>query len=1044
MSSQREQVLREFLENYDTAMLWLARASFAAPAAAYRNFLAIARHGLSLGAQANLHDLLGRYLPACADPDRAVNNLERLLGSVEDPSSFVDKWLCQPDSLAVLLQLFATSQYFSELIIADSNHIEFLWERGHTHLDPKLLRGRILEELADDTANEAVILEAIRRYRHRELLRIGYRDIVLGEPLEEITASISDLADCLVDVALTIAYRRRAARTGDPRTADGKLSRLVILAMGKLGGRELNYSSDIDLIVVYDQDGQTDGRRAMGNAEFFADVVRDVIKLLSVATASGQAYRVDLRLRPHGAQGPLCLSLENTLAYYDRHGRTWERQALVKVRPIAGSMRLGEEFLRGIEPFVFRGYLTHFEINEIKAIKRKIESKSCSTGIDAVDLKTGHGGIRDIEFVTQFLQLVNGGAQPRVRDRNTLRALQKLARYGCINQDERTAMETAYRFLRKAEHRLQFMFDLQTHRLPDDPQELDRLAQRFGYLAGDAVAPREQFLADLHAITERNRAILNHLMHDLFPHEESGADGEPETDLILDTHAGRETITEVLAKYRFADIDTAYRNLTLLAREEVPFLSSARCRHFLASIGSELLRAVAEAPDPDMALTNLEKVTASLGAKGALWESFNRNPSMLRLYVNLCSWSQFLSEILINNPGMIDELLDTLAQARTPSRPELTDELDRLVKGAREIDPILHGFKNTRLLQIGVNDILSKCQIRETTQQLSELAEAVVRVVADRHWEYLVAEHGQPTIAGDRHRPCQYVLLGLGSFGGCELTYHSDLDLVLVYDGDGTTVVDGTRPQRGSTSNHDLYTELAQRIMRTIGQLGPLGRLYSLDFRLRPAGRSGSLALPLDRFQQYYQGAMAALWERQALTRARVVAGDVEAGERVTAAIQEVLCEPVWQSEWGEEIAQMRARLEQSRGVTDLKRGQGGLADVVFAVQMLQLKHAADHPQILEPNIWTALERIRDAQLCSQQTHATFTDGYTFLRTLESRMRIVHNVSRSNLPDDADELKKLAQRLGYDGNDADQKLQSELNRWRTDIRQEFLACVESA
>ena len=572
MASQREQALREFLENYDAAMLWLGRASFAAPAAAYRNFLAIARHGLPLSAQANLHDLLGRYLPACADPDRAVNNLERLLGNVEDPSLFVDNWLCQPDSLAVLLQLFATSQYFSELIISNPKHVEFLWERGHAHLDPKLLRGRILEELGGDGHEEAIVLESIRRHRHREVLRIGYRDIVLGEPLEEITESISDLADCLVDVALSLAYRRRTAKCGDPRTADGKLCRVVILAMGKLGGRELNYSSDIDLIVVYDQDGQTDGQRVMSNAEFFADVVRDVIRLLSAATGSGHAYRVDLRLRPHGAQGPLCLSLEQTLSYYDRHGRTWERQALVKVRPIAGSLRLGDEFLRGIEPFVYRGYLTHVEINEIKSIKRKIETKSRSTGIDAVDLKTGHGGIRDIEFVTQFLQLVNGGAQPRVRERNTLKALQKLARYGCINQDERTAMETAYRFLRKAEHRLQFMFDLQTHRLPDDPQELDRLAQRFGYLAGDAVAPREQFLADLHAITERNRAILNHLMHDLFPHEESGVDDEPETDLILDTDPDPETIRDVLGKYLFADVDTAYRNLTLLGREEVPFL----------------------------------------------------------------------------------------------------------------------------------------------------------------------------------------------------------------------------------------------------------------------------------------------------------------------------------------------------------------------------------------------------------------------------------------------------------------------------------------
>ena len=1037
--------IREFLDSPETARSWLVRIGFVDPAAAHRNFVALADCGIPLDLLEDLREQLGQYLRGSADADMAFNNFERMLANVRSPLSMVTFLLRKPPSLAVLLQLFSTSQYFGELIIANPEYFDFLWERGHAAFDPKLLRDELVNEVASVGYDEDQAMALLRRRRQLELLRIGFRDIVLGEPLDPITRSISDLADCLVDVAMTVAYRRARDKHGEPRSPKGKLSRLTVIGMGKLGGRELNYSSDIDLILIYDDDGQTDGKRSLSNTEFFALVVRGLVKYLSANTATGQAYRVDLRLRPHGNRAALCLSLEQTVAYYENHGRTWERQALVKARAIAGSMRLGNEFLRRIESFVYRRYLGFVEINEIKVIKRRIQSKTREAGGDETNLKTGRGGIRDIEFVTQFLQLVNGGRIPEVRERNTLLALQKLAVAGCLHSEEHSALETAYRFLRKAEHRLQFMFDLQTHTIPSSPEGLDKLARRLGFLSDDAIRLGEQFLADLRALCERNRGILDHLLLGLFLDDRETGEGEPETDLIMDGRPDPETIEAVLGRYPFKDVQKAYANLQLLAREEVPFLSSVRCRHFLAGIAPSLLRTVAEAPDPDLALVNLEKVTASLGGKSVLWESFSINQKLLRLYVNLCSWSQFLSEILINNPGMIDELLDALVMNRPPTLDALRTELGSLLRGAREVDPILHSFKNTHLLQIGVHDILGKHALRRTMHELSNLAEVLIGWIADHHWDELARKHGPPMLEADPERTADYALVGLGKFGGGELGYHSDLDLVIVYEGDGMTTPTARRPGVKPTSNFHFYTKLAQRLARTAGQIGPLGRLYEIDLRLRPTGRSGSLVAPLEKYEAYYRTeGGAAFWERMALTRARVVHGPESFRTRIAGALRRALCREPWDRRIADEVIAMREKLVTSRSGNDLKRGVGGIVDVEFAVQTVQLRYGVQYPEILRSNVWEATEAIGRVGLWDPVRIKTLTDGYTFLRTVESRLRIVHNVSRDDLPEDPADLAALAYRTGYEGPDAVGKFRQDIESTTGAIRQAFLKCIREA
>ena len=872
---------------------------------------------------------LGRVLPRCPDPDMALNNFERFLGAAGGAQQLPVLLEGRARVLETLLQLLSTSQFFSDLLYANPDYLDML--RIPLRNSPS--RAEMLSQLqgeVDAAFEDSAVLRAFRRFRQKQILRIGTNDIIRDRPLEEITRDISRVADTALEVALTTARRHISSRFGEPFAGPVQPARCVILAFGKLGGKELNYSSDIDLMFLYDHEGSTRGKRitSISNDDFFARVTSDVIRLLSAHSDRGQAYRVDLRLRPEGQRGPLARSLASTLSYYDTLGRTWERQALIKIRPVAGDIRLGEEFIKAIEPFVYRKYLSFAEINEIKALKRRIEQKTHKAGEHETDVKTGHGGIRDVEFTIQFLQLLNGGDLPAVRQSNTLKALQALERVGCLTDQEYRVLDDAYRFLRKTEHRLQLLFDLQTHRLPDRKEEIYKLALRMGY--AEEADPLETFVQLYRAKTRANRQILDHLLHQTF--ESEAGQAEPESDLVLDPNPDPEKIQAVLGRYPFRDIHGAYLNLVQLGTETVPFLSTRRCRHFLASIARRLLQALAETPDPDMALVNLEKVSESLGGKGILWELFSFNQPSLTLYVELCAWSQFLSEILITNPGMIDELLDSLVLNQPRTAEELRQELTELCRGAADLDPILHSFQDKELLRIGVRDILGKDSINETTAALSDLAETILVQIASLQYAPLARRFGVPHLAeGERAgQNSRFVLLGLGKLGGREMSYHSDLDLILVYEGDGRTgpPTSASRFDRFDlTDNFHFFTELARHIIKVASYLGPKGRLYQVDMRLRPTGKSGSLVIPLSEFRRYYEGGGAQLWERQALTRARVVFGDADFGRDVLAAVEHGAYGLDWKPALADEIRDMRERLEASGSLRDLKRGFGGIID---------------------------------------------------------------------------------------------------------------------
>ena len=1001
--------LRLYLDDSAAADAWLRRLRLVDRRRAHANLARMAVGGLPLDLLAVVCDQLAEHLGACPDPDMALNNLERFVAAARSPLALGTFFERDPQVLPTLLQIFSTSQHLSDLLVADPESFDLL---RLTEGQP-VARQALVEDIVSEVAaleHEQALVRALRRFKRREILRIAYGDIVRGHSLQTVTTQISHLADAICEAALAGAWRKLVQQRGQPLGFDGRPARFVVLGLGKLGGVELNYSSDIDLVFLYDHDGQTNAPRPVANAEFFDRLAREFVRLLTEPTELGAAYRVDLRLRPEGQRGPIAISLAGALHYYDLRGRTWERQAYIKARPVAGSLALGREFLAQLEPWIYRRYLSRSDISGIKALKRRIDQQARRGGAPARNVKTGHGGIRDVEFVIQFLQLLNGGDLPALRTGNTLEALAQLEKVGCLSHQERSLLEGNYSFLRKTEHRLQIMFDLQTHLLPEPPDELRKLALRMGYQDTAKRSALEAFESDYRAKTDLNRRILDHLLHDAFSDD---AETEAEVDLVLDPDPPEPRVLEVLGKYPFRDVKGAYRNLMALGEEKIGFLSTRRCRHFLASIAPQLLQAVASTPDPDSTLVNLDKVSDSLGGKGVLWELFSFNPPSLRLYVELCAYSAYLSGILISNPGMIDGLMDSLVLDKLPTPEFLRQTLDELCYAAEDLDPILHSFKNDQELRVGARDILGKEDVVASTVALSNIADACLERIAAHETQRLVARFGQPTVGPDasQGKPCELVILGMGKLGGREMNYHSDLDIVFLYEADGHTVHEHPGARQETTTNQHFFSELAQRIIKTTSRLSPYGRLYEVDARLRPTGKSGTLATSLDEFARYFAQGAGQLWERQALCKARVVVGSPAMSGLAVGIVGRAAFEHPWHPQDADEIRRMRRRLEETVSGGDVKRGPGGIVDVEFLVQMLQLKHGRRDPQVRSPNTLAALSALAEGGHLARDDYQFFVESYRFLRTLEGRLRLMNVTARDRLPDDPIELAKLAHLL---------------------------------
>ena len=1005
--------LVHYLDDPRSAEEWLRCFGVNNLARAHSNFMKLANGGITLKLLGNICEQLLQCLPRCSDPDMALNNLERFFLASRNPLSLASLFERDNEALPILIQMISTSQHLSDVMIQDPESYDLLRiTEGHPVASAVLI-DEICSEIETLDDLNAVML-GIRRFKRRETLRIAFGDIVREHSLEIVTRQISYLADAICEAAFHAAWRSLVKQRGIPRGPDKEPATFVVLGFGKLGGTELNYSSDIELMFLYDVDGKTDGERATSNADFFEQLAQDFARLLQEPTELGIAYGLDLRLRPENNQGPNVTRVDHAIDYYDTRGRTWERQALMKGRPIAGNHDLGREFLNRLQPWIYRRYLNRADITGIKALKRKIERLAIRDANDLRDVKTGHGGLRDIDFVIQFLQLLHGGDLPQVRTGNTLEAIAALEQVGCLNMQECSRLETNYRFLRKIEHRLQILFDLKTHTLPEDETELTKLAHSTGYDNTHALSAFQAFRENYASTTALNHKILNHLLHDAFRDD---AEAEPEVDLILDPDPSQQFIEEVLSRYNFRDIQAAFHNFTALAQEKIPFLSTRRCRHFLASIAPNLLQAINATPDADATLADLSRVSESLGGKGVLWELFSFHPASLELYVRLCASSPYLTGILTSNPGMIDELMDSLLLDRLPTIDSLEKTLQDLCRGAEDIDPILHSFKAAQHLRVGVRDILAKGTIDETIRALADVAEVCLKQIATREFQRLEERYGEPTYHGPdgKQRKCELIILALGKLGGREPNYHSDLDLIFLYDGEGQTLP--RRPDRRSeknTTNQHFFSELGQRLLKVVDRLGPYGRLYEVDTRPRLTGKSGALAVSIDEFQRYFADEHGPLSERQALCKARPICGSEKGCQRIMEVIQQILQNPPWKDAYSREITETRHKLEASASPRNLKRAPGGTVDIEFIVQMLQLRHGAESREILRPGTLPALSSLHEEGFLDKDTFATLSKAYRYLRGVEARLRLMNTAARHDLPEDRTELAKLAYLLHED------------------------------
>ena len=1026
---------QRILANPKDTQSWLSEIGTVDDDRALANLRRIIASGMSDTGISNLASQLQFHLPVVSDPDLAINNLERFISSVPSAEALGELFIFDQALVPALLTIFSTSQYLSDILVRDHECFVAMQKNEGKLYALVSLKRDICEKVGlcrDSTEAKKVL----RKFKRTQMLRVGFGDLIEGHRIAQVTQQLSYVAIAICEAAYQFARRELEKRLGCPQTREGERSKFVVLAMGKLGGMELNYSSDIDLMMVYDQDGETDATPARTNREFYALLTRDIVKLVNDITPLGAAYRVDLRLRPEGSKGAICHSKDAVLKYYDFQGRTWERQALIKAQPIAGELSLGSDLLNQLENWIFQISMSRSDISGIKALKRKIERRAVQEGEDSTNVKTGRGGIRDIEFVIQFMQLLNGAAIKNLRTSNTLTAVSRLERSGCLTMTEATLLGQNYCWLRKLEHRLQIMYDLQTHTLPDSKRELEKIALRMGYEPFFGATPLGQFRRYLAETTEVNRKILDHLLYGSFGPKTHLSDADDfddvpiEVELVLEPEPSDKMIEKALSPYGFSSVKTAYRLVMDLAKEKTQFLSPRRCTHFFASIAKPLLTEISKTPDPDATLIALSLVSDSLGVKGVLWELFRFNLPTLELYVLLCSSSDYLVNIFRSNPGMIDELMDALQLTQLPSREQLENSLNEVIAGAVDPDLILRSFKSACHLRVGVRDILRRDDITETHRMLTDVAELCLATVTRFRYQIMAKKYSADPNQVFPLSKLPFVILALGKLGGREPNYHSDLDVIFLYD----VNLEFEKSLKEDTGSQFFFSELAAEITRSITQSTKLGRLFEMDSRLRPTGKSGALAVSMDEFLRYFRTGKGQLWERQSLCKARVVFGEEGVADKAREMVEDALLMKPWDDSMAAEIKAMRLAMQKDATDENIKRGVGGTVDVEFVVQMLQLKYMQDDPSVWAPGTVDAIKRLIQAGKLDYGTGGSLLRSYQFLRSVEARLRLMNVAARHDLPTQEKSLEKLAYMLKYPDAEA---LTLAVKNCRSQVRADF-------
>jgi glutamate-ammonia-ligase adenylyltransferase len=821
--------------------------------------------------------------------------------------------------------------------------------------------------------DEAETMRVLRRAKRETALLVALADIGGAWSHVDVTAALSRFADGAVYAALRFLLRdyARAGRLNlDPDAVDPeKDSGIVVLALGKHGAGELNYSSDVDLIVLFDQFAKS-APAGVEPGPLFARLTKALARLLQHHTGDGYVLRVDLRLRPDPGATAVAMAISSAYAYYETLGQNWERAAMIKARPVAGDKRLGEEFLHDLSPFIWRKYFDYASIADVHAMKRQIHAFHGHEKVTAAghDVKLGRGGIREIEFFVQTQQLIFGGRRPRMRGSRTLDMLAELTDDGWVSAEAAREMSQAYEFLRRIEHRLQMIADEQTQRLPDEPRELARFARFCGYDRLD------RFTGEL---IRHLRRVETHYAH-LFEHA-PGLDANAGSLVFTGVVDDPDTL-QTLRRMGFHEPERAAETIRGWHFGRRAAIQSQRAREALTEATPALLEAFAASGDPDAALATLDSALARMVAAVELFSILRSNNELRQLFADILGSAPRLANVVATRPHVLDGVIDPARGANFDDKA-LAARLEAFLAGAATFENVLdrvRDFAAEDMFLIGVKLLSGALDPDRAGRAYSALAEGIVAALLERVSEAFTAEHG-------RVPDGRVALIGMGKLGSREMTATSDLDLILIYDFPPGAESDGKRPLAAGL----YYTRLTQRLVSALTAPTKAGRLYEVDLRLRPSGRKGPLATQFRGFARY-QREEAEAWEHMALTRARVIAGDAGLAKEIDRSIDGVLREPRDRAALIKHVREMRALVAQEKGDKDpwdLKLVAGGLLDIEFVAQFLVLAEAAAHPQIRDVSTRAIIAKAGAAGLITPDeavalvgAHRLFTDTTQLMR----------------------------------------------------------------
>ncbi|GAD80649.1 bifunctional [glutamate--ammonia ligase]-adenylyl-L-tyrosine phosphorylase/[glutamate--ammonia-ligase] adenylyltransferase [Vibrio ezurae] len=839
--------------------------------------------------------------------------------------------------------------------------------------------------------DENQVMKVLRDFRNHEIITIAWRDIVASWPIEQSLEHVSVLAEAMIFESYAWHYADCCKLWGTPKGSDGSDQPMLVIGMGKLGGGELNFSSDIDLIFTYPENGETEGaRRPIANAQFFTRLGQRLIKSLDQNTLDGFCYRVDMRLRPFGESGPLVMSFAALEDYYQEQGRDWERYAMVKARVMGREMYPQYQELRQmLRPFVFRRYIDFSAIQSLRRMKAMIRSEVRRRGLTN-NIKLGPGGIREIEFIAQVFQLIRGGREPSLRGRGLLETLHAIQQQQLLEPSDVDGMMSAYRFLRRLENLLQAMEDKQTQTLPDDEDNQRKLALVMGF---------EQY-CDLQAELSRHMGNVHSVFEELIgDEEEHGQSIDPVYMELWSLAKDPEQVQGILQEL---SLDVKEKDLSDLSNSVCHFKSELtkktlgpRGREVIRHLMPKLLYTVFSHPEGEFGLERVLTVLAKIVTRTTYLELLDEHPAALEQLIRLCTASPMITELLGRYPILLDELLDPQQLYKpvelSSYKSELRDYLARIPEEDMEQQmEALRQFKQTCILRIAAADIAGVLPVMQVSDHLTYLAEAIVEQVINQAWRQMAAKYGEPNhLEGREGRG--FAVLGYGKVGGWELGYNSDLDIVFVHDCPLSAYTDGEK----SIDGRQFYLRLAQRITHLFSTRTASGILYEIDTRLRPSGASGLMVSPIDSYEEY-QLTEAWTWEHQALVRARPIYGDALLVDAFAKVRNKVLCIARDAQQLRSEVVKMREKMRDHLGGKEkdrfmLKQDPGGITDIEFLTQYWVLNYAHQHTRLTK---WSDNVRILDSlvevNLLSAPQAKILAEAYTSMRNEIHRRNLLN------------------------------------------------------